>query len=375
MAIHIFASATHDFFFENVQLPTELRPLLKTDGQGIIYISIPHAEFFEAIHQGKLLPKLEKLELEKLGIRPEAFLPLSTYKFQDNYSTGKGANPAAVCGLYGLKPTLHCALGEDEYSQRCIDELTRMGVIVKADIIPNVTMAHAHIFIQDASTNLNIIYKGANNFAKVTQELLESLNTETTLLINTSVPLSETRKLLDEAGKHGVTRVVFNCVKTAGLTINDFAHVSHIVVNRDEAQALAEHLRLPHDEENDQSIAAILSEQLGVCCVMTRGGDSVIIAHEGRLDEVFPSPIKVVNVTGAGDGFLGPILAGLDRGRDIIQSVKEAIVVGGLIAAHPGPRRHDLTEQMIMREARAIRVAPTEYLYAHHIASARLARN
>ena len=369
MAIHIFASATHDFFYENVQLPAELRPLLKTDGQGILYLSQPHADFFKAIRQGK-----PPAELEKLGVSPEAFLPLSTYQFQRNYSTGKGANPAAVCGLYGLKPTLHCALGNDDYSQHCVKELTRMGVTVKADIIPDVSMAHAYVYVQDTRTQFSLIYKGSNNFAKVTPELMASLNEETTLLLNTSVPLSETRIALEEAGKRGVPRVVFNCVKTAGLTINDFTHVTHIVVNRDEAQALAEHLKLPHDVENDKSVATVLAERLGVCCVMTRGGDSVMVAHDGKFDELFPNPITVVNVTGAGDGFLGGLLAGLDQGKDILQTVKESMVVGGLIASHHGPRRHDLTQDMIMDEARAIRVAPTEYMYGQERASARYTR-
>lgn len=369
MAIHIFASATHDFFFKAGQLPAELRPLLKTDGQGIVYLSIPHDKFFENIRNGKPVPDIAKLE-----IAPASFLRLANAEPDDNFSTGKGANPAAICGLYGLKPTLHCALGNDEYSQHCINELTRMGVTVKAEIIPGVSMAHAHIFVENAKTNLNLIYKGANNFAKVTQELIDSLNDETTLLINTSVPLDQTRILLKEAGERGVPRVVFNCVKTAGLVLGDFTHVTDIVVNRDEAQALAEHFKFPHDEENDQSIATILSERLGVRCVMTRGGDSVMIAHDDTFDELYPNPITVVNVTGAGDGFLGVYLAGLDQGKDILQTVKEAMVVGGLIASQKSPRLHTLDIPMIMNEAQAIQVVPTQYLYGHHVRAARLSR-
>ncbi len=360
MAIHIFGSATHDFYISGVSLPPALQPLLNTDGQGIVYLSMSQQKFFEAVRRAEPLP-----ELEKLSLTFASFLPLAHARPQANFSTGKAANPAAICGMFGLRPTFYCALGEDDYSQRCIRELTDLGVTVKADIIPGKTMAHAHIFIESTQRQLSLIHKGTNNLAR--HELVPdaALHAHTTLLINTSVPLEETRLLLERAYCRGVPRIVFNCTKAAGLTEKDFTAVTDIVINRDEAKALASHFKFSFDDENDQTIATVLAEELGVRCVMTRGGESVLVAHHGKLDEVFPNPVNVKDVTGSGDGFLGAYLAGLDQGKDIVQTVKEAVVVGGLIAEHVGPRRCDLTQSSVTAQAAAIRVVPSKTDYAH----------
>lgn len=367
MAVHVFASATHDFYFNSVSLPDALRPLLNTDGQGIIYLPMPQKQFFESVRFGAALPG----DLT-LGVPSSAFMPLAHARPDTNFSTGKGANPAAICGMFGLKPTLYCALGVDPYSKQCVRELTELGVIVQADIIPGMTMAHAHVFVEDTATQLSLIYKGTNNLARHDLVPDAALNDETTLLINTSVPLKETRALLQRAEQNGVPRVVFNCTKAVDLKRDDFAVVTDIVINRDEAEALCRHFGLLYDRDSDQSIAMTLAQELGARCVMTRNERSVIIAHDGQLDEVFPNPVKVVNVTGAGDGFLGVYLAGIDQGKPIVQTVKEAVVVGGLIAAHEGPRLHGLTQHHVTAQAMAIRTAPTQYLYGSEPAEARL---
>jgi ribokinase len=353
MSVHVFASATHDFYFKNVNLPQALHPLLNTDGQGILYLSMPQETFFDALRQQQVVP-----ELSNLTIDAAAFLPLADAKFTDGFSTGKGANPAAMCAMLGLKSTMYCALGTDSYSQQCVRELTRLGVTVLAQIFTGMTMAHAHIFIQDPAHQLSLIYKGTNNLASHTLVPDDALNDDTTLLINTSVPLDETRQLLKRAQKRGVKRIVFNCVKPAELTQDDFSAVSHTVLNRDEAHALVKHFNFSYDEEDDQTLATVLADKLGVKCIMTRGSQSVVIAHDGNVDEVFPNRINVIDVTGAGDGFLGVCVAGIDRDKDIVQTVKEATVAGGLIAAHHGPRRCDITQALLDIQSGAIMASP-----------------
>lgn len=122
--------------------------------------------------------------------------------------------------------------------------------------------------------------------------------------------------------------------------------------------ALAHHFKLAFDEACDASLATVLSEKLNLRCVMTRGGDSVMIAEHGNVFETFPNPVRVVDVTGAGDAFLGAYLAGIDQGKDILQTVREAIVVGGMVAAHKGPRYTGFKVAEVEQQAAAIRATP-----------------
>ncbi len=370
MSVVVFASTTHDFYFENVKLPKALSPLLTDDGQAIVYLTVPHAQFYASARAGLPIP-----DGDKLGASLREFLPLSTEIPSSDYSTGKGANPAAVAKVMGCEVMLAGALGEDAYSTRALESLGNLGVDMRMKIIPGMTMAHAHIFIQDVNTQLSLIYKGTNNMADQRMVPDEALHADTTLLVNTSVPLEQTRALLARAAGRGVVRTVFNCTKAAGLRCSDFDYVTDIVINRAEAANLAKHFKLPFDEDCDGSLASVLSDELTLRCVMTRGGDSVIIAHAGHVDQLFPNPVKVVDVTGAGDGFLGAYLAGIDQSKDEVQAVKEAIVVGGLIAAHKGPRFLDFTSQAIAQQAEAICVAPTQYAYAQHAIAVRLSRS
>lgn len=356
MSVVVFASTTHDFYFENTRLPSAVMPLLKDDGQAIVYLSIPHKEFYEKAAAGLPIP-----DSDKLGLPAHHFLPLSGAQPTNNYSTGKGANPAAVARVLGSPTTLYGALGDDVYSHQAIERLVALGVDVNMKIIPGMTMAHAHIFIQDVNTQLSLIYKGTNNLVDQKQVPDSALHNDTTLLINTSVPLPQTRALLGRAAQKDVPRVVFNCTKAAGLQHSDFDVVSDIVINRAESAALANHLKLAFDDECDVSLATVLSEKLNLRCVMTRGGDSVLIAEHGNVIEAFPNPVKVVDVTGAGDAFLGAYLAGIDQGKDVLQTVREAIVVGGLVAAHKGPRFTDFTPAVVELHAAAIRATPAGF--------------
>lgn len=370
MSVVVFASTTHDFYFEDVTLPPALSPLLKDDGQAIVYLSIPHAQFYANARVGLPIP-----DSKKLGVPANEFLPLASKVPSNDYSTGKGANPAAVARVLGSDVTFAGALGEDEYSTRAMESLGNLGIELQMKIIRGMTMAHAHIFIQDIHTQLSLIYKGANNFADQCMVPDDALHAGAKLLVNTSVPLHETRALLKRASEKGVGRVVFNCTKAADLQRDDFDHVTDIVINRAESANLARHFKLDFDEDCDVSLAKVLSDTLNVNCVMTRGGDSVILARTGVVNEVFPNPVRVVDVTGAGDGFLGAYLAGIDQGKDDVQSVREAIVVGGLIAGHKGPRYLGFTPEAIAQQAEAIRVAPTQYLYVQGAIAARLARS
>lgn len=208
MSVVVFASTTHDFYFEGVTLPPALSPLLKDDGQAIVYLTIPHAQFYANARMGLPIP-----DGDKLGRPIGDFLPLSKEIPTKDYSTGKGANPAAVACVLGSDVTFVGALGEDIYSKRAMESLNALGVRMHMKIARGMTMAHAHIFIQDVNTQLSLIYKGANNFADQRLVPDDALNADTTLLVNTSVPLLQTTALLRRAAERGVQRVVFNCTK------------------------------------------------------------------------------------------------------------------------------------------------------------------
>jgi ribokinase len=120
-------------------------------------------------------------------------------------------------------------------------------------------------------------------------------------------------------------------------------HVDLLVVNEVEAFMLRDQLELPHGAAFTE-----LAARTNCQVVMTRGGAGAVASTPaGDAIEVAGEAVEVVDTTGAGDTFVGALVAGLAISDTLEQAVRRANRAGALACTALGaqaamPYRNDL---------------------------------
>ena len=81
--------------------------------------------------------------------------------------------------------------------------------------------------------------------------------------------------------------------------------------------------------------------------IVTKGAEGAAYIHDGKTHHVPAVPAEAVDTTGAGDTYLGYVLAGLDQGMDVLDAMALAAQAAALQVARHGaseaiPNKEDL---------------------------------
>jgi ribokinase len=106
------------------------------------------------------------------------------------------------------------------------------------------------------------------------------------------------------------------------------AAVDVLVVNAIEVAMLAEQAGLGAAEPAE--LARVLAGRFGGTCVVTLGRDGAIAVAPDGAWQVTAMPVEPIDTTGAGDAFVGALLAALDGGATLPQALRRASVGAGL---------------------------------------------
>lgn len=232
---------------------------------------------------------------------------------------GKGANQAVAVAKAGAPSILIGAVGAEGAVAR--DALVGYGVDVSRVTISKTPTGHAIINVDPQAENAIVIYAGANlsiTGAFVAQALAEATGEDSLLLQNeTSAQVDAVRIA---AGKG--MRVVYSAAPfdiDAVRAILPF--VSVLAMNEGEAAALIAELgTLPQ-----------------IDMVITKGSKGAEWISAGLEPLFMPSfPVKPVDTTGAGDTFIGTLIAGLDVGLDRREAMRRAAAAAAIQVTRPG---------------------------------------
>lgn len=334
--IIVFGSGCVDFRRAPVD---DISPLLRQipkpgDEQRLIYLDERLPDIIRNIRAGNIEPYQSEL-----GQDVAAWLPLLTNdKFEDSFG-GKGSNTAFAAGKIaqstGVDVHFFGAFGgkNDRDADRHIAYLQDAGVKVDVQRIEGETLSQNHVFPDKARRQATIIRRGANKYARVTDAMLNLLDAESMVVIQTSIPVEQSMIFAREAKVRGA-QVIFNCTNVKDVKREHFDLVDELVVNLDEAENIAKKFGIEYDSHEE--LARNMARDLGVTCIITRGGDSVFYAQnvlgEYRVYEVPVPAIRVVNVTGAGDALLGTYVAMRAQGHDVGDALCHAVEAGALTA-------------------------------------------
>jgi ribokinase len=249
------------------------------------------------------------------------------------YPGGKGANQALAAARAGSTVRLFGAVGRDAFADPALELLRAGGVdVTGVDRVAERTGC-ATILVDANGENCIVVAAGANARADPGSVPDAALTPATILVLQHEVPEHANAALLARARRLGA-RIVLNAAPARPLALELLRQIDVLVVNETEAAALA----LAHGWSASAAAVAnsatALSPRLTIA--VTQGDEGAIVGSGGALFSATPPRLEVVDTTGAGDAFVGALVAALDRGATMRDALRLGVAAGTLACTIAG---------------------------------------
>ena len=257
---------------------------------------------------------------------------------------GKGANQSVALARAGARVRHVGRVGEGDAWAR--DALADAGVDVGAVALVDGPSGHAIIQVDDAGENAIVLHGGANHALERTAidaALAASERGDWLLLQNETSGVEEAFAL---AGAREL-RIAFNpAPMSAAVRALPLERCDTLILNETEAAMLAgadgdtgAGKGSGEGEEGgdiDAVEAVLLARYPHVRLVLTLGGRGARLVRGDTRIEVAAVPVEVVDTTGAGDTFVGYLLAALVAGLDERAALERACRAAALSVTRAG---------------------------------------
>lgn len=257
---------------------------------------------------------------------PDAGQTLMAQSFRTE-AGGKGANQALAATLDGASVAMAGAVGQDALADIALQGLkgkVDLSRVARLDAPTGCASIH-----RDADGRNVIVVAGGANLA-ASSDLVEDalLHEADILLLQMENDPAEIARLIRRS--HGTrTRSILNLAPAFRLPRDVLALCDLIVVNEDEAQALAGWL-------NCGASAHDLARTTGSGILRTLGADGAELCWDGAEIAVPAVPCEVRDTTSAGDCFVGVFAAALDRGLNPKAALRRAAIAASIACSRTG---------------------------------------
>jgi len=273
----------------------------------------------------------------------------------NRFAGGKGLNQSIALARAGVRIRHIGRIGEDGVFLR--DVLAADGVDISGVEIGKLPTGHAIIQVADDGENAIILYSGANrNWSKKdVQRIKHGTRPGDILLLQNEINMMPE---LIEAAHKAKLRIVLNPAPMEPEVKNyPLEYLSWLVVNEIEGRELAE---IDIDEQGvgeteERVISELHRRYPKTVIVMTLGKRGAIrVDDDGLIRSFFPDVGPIVDTTGAGDSFIGYLLAGEIFGLSGVEGLRRACAAGALSVTRKGaaismPRRTEV--DALLRDA------------------------
>lgn len=232
---------------------------------------------------------------------------------------GKGANQSVAAARAGAQVRHIGAVGAD--GRWAAEQLAGFGVDVAHICEVGEPTGHAVISVDQAGENAIVLFPGAN-WAQSETEIARALEAaqpgDSLLMQNETSHQAQAAQIAKAKGM----RVVYSAAPFSVEAVRAvLPHLSLLVVNRIEAAQLR----------------AALGEVTGPDLIVTHGAEGAEwMTNSGETVTVPAFPVTPVDTTGAGDCFIGSLVAALDGGAGREQALRYAAAAAALQVTRPG---------------------------------------
>lgn len=254
---------------------------------------------------------------------------------------GGGTNTATCLSRLGLKTGFVGEVGPDENGKQILSYLKKEGVKFLGSVGKEMT-GYSIVLDSIEHDRTILTYKGCNDTCVMRDLKPEKLKTRWFYFASMlGASLKMARKLAVQAEKQG-SKICFNPSSyLVGLGLKNIKPILDrtdlLVFNKEEAQQLlyGEVSRRPKPIEH-----IILDAHLADIVVITDGNKGAWSYDGKHIYHAKPSPIKIVESTGAGDAFASTLLAGLIKKKTLEQSLRLAVTNAESVLLHHGAKNN-----------------------------------
>lgn len=256
---------------------------------------------------------------------------------------GKGANQAMAAARSGATVRMVGCVGSDAGGEQLLAELSGAGVDVDTVRTVDGPSGLAVVVVAEDGENMIIVVPGAN--AACTRGVitagLATLTPADVVVAQGEIPVEAIAAAAGCARRAGA-RFVLNLAPPVAVDLVPGA-VQVLVVNEHEAAELAG----SHDGRPERC-ARELADRLDATVVITLGADGILLADRSQLIRL-PAyvPNRVVDTTGAGDAFVGAMVAALAAGQPLEIAVRWGAAAGSITVESGGAQSTDLSAARI----------------------------
>tara|TARA_B100001971_G_C18206672_1_gene548065 strand:+ start:333 stop:1262 length:930 start_codon:yes stop_codon:yes gene_type:complete len=251
-----------------------------------------------------------------------------------SYPGGKGANQAYAAARAGAKTALIGRIGDDAFGRRSTYNLKKQGILGSG--IGIVERPTGCTFILPGTGEENtVIHSPGANFETTSEQIPnEILKSENTVIGQLLIPTEQTIDLFTRARERG-TKTVLNASPARYITKDILELTDILIVNEIELKKAASVLGLS-DEKPSKDLAAEIHKTFKIDCIVTLGSKGVFAAWRNEGWKMSAFDIEVKDPTGAGDCFLGYLMAMIDMGHDFKTALKYATIAGSMACRKEG---------------------------------------
>lgn len=240
---------------------------------------------------------------------------------------GKGANQA-LAAARGAAPGQRVAMvgtiGPDPWGEFALERLRDAGVDLSLVAKGRAHTACGFISVDGQGQTLITVSPGANMETRAEQlvPLEPTLDKGDWLVLQMEVPLAENWRALQTAKAAGM-RCVLNLAPAMPIGEAVLDNLDMLIVNQPEARMIGNMLGIACSDPVE--IARALAVRYGLTCIATLGEHGAVAVEAGgqgwRVGRV---GVDVVDTTGAGDAYVGYLVAALDRDVPLPEAMRFA---------------------------------------------------
>lgn len=241
---------------------------------------------------------------------------------------GKAANVAALAGKLGFGARLFAHVGDDDLARRALDLLPGFGVdLTMVAAVPGHTTGVAMIAVPPDGKKGIVLAANANDAwtegesAGVAQAIGEA-PPGSVLVVDCEIPVFVVEHAADAANRRGIS-VVLDPSPAERVTARVLASADIVVPNATEAETMTG-MGCSDVPSAARAGKRLLERGAGAACIkLTEGG---CVLTEGNAVTHIPSvPVKVVDTTGAGDGFAAAMAVACAERRPLAEAARFAV--------------------------------------------------
>jgi len=225
---------------------------------------------------------------------------------------GKGANQAVMASRLGAKVAMIGKVGNDMFGKAQLENFADNGVNAEqVTTTDEAKTSTASITVDDSGQNSIAVVLGANNHltAEDIRRAESKISKAKVVVCQLEVTEEASLEALKLAKKHGLT-TIFNPAPDPPNGISNeefFKHADILCPNEHEAECIGG-FAVKTEEDIDRMLARLL-DRGAKTAIITLGGRGVAFAtsENKKPGRVQVPKVKAVDVTGAGDAFLGAL--------------------------------------------------------------------